>query len=463
MKFSRILIGLATSAAVLLSACGGGGGGIGGTGGGGGGGGIGGTGVAYGGITGFGSVWVNGVRYDTSSATFKRDDSTVSQSDLRVGMVARIEGSSSASTATLVSVDSALKGRVEQVGSDTYTVMGQTVRTDASTAFEDNLRPALGDYVEVHGLPVQPGVVAAGYIERKSALADPPYKVTGFVATQDAGASTLTVGTLTVSYASAKTSDMGSGSWVGRLVEIKGAACAASPVCGTLTASVIEPAGPGITTSPQAEIEGYVSTLTADGFTMGGQTVVLSASTVFEDGLRADLAVGVKVEVEGPITNGVLTATKVQFRDGARAEADVLAIVGDRITLAGLPGVEIQVTSATELKDLASLGQLQPGQHIRVRGRPTAGNVIVASELEARDAKEDVELRGAVSAVAAPSFTLLGLMVDTSGLSDNAFRDNDVVIGRASFFSTLTVGRAVSVKGVRSGDAVVWEEVELED
>ena len=93
MKLRKLMTWIAASATLAIAACGGGGssGGIGGTGGGGGG--IGGTGVAYGTITAFGSVWVNGVRFDTSAATFKLDDSNVRQDDLRVGMVVRVDGS----------------------------------------------------------------------------------------------------------------------------------------------------------------------------------------------------------------------------------------------------------------------------------------------------------------------------------------------------------------------------------
>lgn len=464
MTFKRILAALAASAAVLLAACGGGGssdGGIGGTGGGGGGGGIGGTGVAYGTITGFGSVWVNGVRYESSTTVFKRDDDNASQSDLRVGMVARVEGS--ATTATTITVDSALKGRVELVSGDRYTVMGQTVQTDAQTAFENGVRPVAGDYIEVHGLPVQAGVMAATYIERKSTLATPPYVVTGFVAAQDTAASTLTVGALTVQYAGAERGDMPAGSWVGQLVEIKGTACAGSPVCGTLTASKVEPSGPRFASTARAEIEGYVSSLTPDGFVLGGQRVVVTPGTVFEDGLAADLIVGAKIEVEGSITDGVLTAGKIEFRDSVRIEADVLAVIGDRVSFVGLAGVEAQVTSLTELKELASLANLLPGQHVRLRGRVANGNLVIASELELRSADADVELRAPVTAFADPQITLLGVTVDTTGRSDSAFQDDSVVIGRAAFFGALSVGRVVQVQGVRVGGAVTWQEFELED
>lgn len=460
MRSGSFLAGAAAALALVLGACGGGGGGIGGTGGGGGGG-IGGTGVAYGTITGFGSVWVNGVRYETPAGTvFRLDGGSVSQSDLKVGMVARVEGSGT--SATTVVVDSALKGRVEAVAGDRYTVLGQTVQTDASTTFDNGMHPVAGDYVEVHGLPLQAGTIAANYIERKTTLATPPYVVTGFVTAQDAAASTLTIGTLTVQYAVADTGDMPSGSWVGLLVEAKGTACAGAPVCGTLSASKIEPAGSGITSSGQSEIEGYVTSLTADGFMLGGQRVVLTATTAFEDGLRADIVVGVKLEAEGPVSGGVMTATQVELKDSVRIEADVLAVVGDRVTFVGLPGVEAQVTSQTELEDLASLTALQPGDHVRVRARIAAANLAVASELELRSPDSDIELRGPVSAFADPQFTLMGIVVDTTGRADSAFRDDDVVIGRSAFFAGLSTGRVVKVDGTRDGTTVVWSEFELE-
>lgn len=460
---------LIAATAVLLAACGGGGG-IGGTGtgdggtGGGGGGGIGGTGAAYGGITGFGSVWVNGVRYDTSNASFRRDDDdNASQSDLRVGMVARVEGNVAAGTATRVTVDSALKGRVEQAATDHYVVMGQTVAVDAGTRFEDGVRPTLGDYVEVHGLPQAAGTVAATYIERKSTLATPPFIVTGIVSAHDTAASTFTVGALTVSYAGADVGDMPTGSWVGLAVEAKGSVCAGTPVCGSLTASKVEPSGPRIASSPKAEVEGFVVSGTVADFMVAGLRVRTNGSTVFEDGVAADFAIGTKLEAEGPITDGVMTATKIEFKAGVRIEADVLTVVGDRLTLAGLPGIEVQVTPQTELKDLGSLADVTAGLHLRLRGRPVGDALVVATELEARSPDTDVDLRGSVSAATDPTFTLLGVTIDTTGLPDSAFREEDVVIGRAAFFAALTNGRPVEAKGRRSGNTVIWDEFELED
>ena len=56
------------------------------------GGGVGGTGISVGTITGFGSVFVNGVEFDTSGASITVDGTPASESDLGIGMVVAVEG-----------------------------------------------------------------------------------------------------------------------------------------------------------------------------------------------------------------------------------------------------------------------------------------------------------------------------------------------------------------------------------
>lgn len=472
--FNKTIRNWAASALVLaMAACGGGGGGadggIGGTGGGGDGG-IGGTGVAFGGITAFGSVWVNGVRYNTDNAVFKLDDRTVTQAELRVGMVVRVDGSISSTTnssAATVTVDESIKGRVEQVlDANRMLVMGQTVQIDDQTRFDNGVVPVLGDAVHVHGLVVSDGTVAASYMEKKSALGTPPFAVKGFVKTHDSVAQTFAVGTLVVRYTGAATGNMPAGSWNGVLVQVKGSNCASTPVCGTLTATQVEPNGPRVSSASAAEFEGYVNSVSASGFTIGAQQVATTASTVYENGVAADLVVGMKLEAEGSISGGVLTARKVSFRDNGRLEGDVATVGGNSLTLAGLSGVVVQTNSLTSFKGVGSAAGLAAPNHLRIRGRVGPANTLIATELELRSASSDntVVLRGPVTVKAAPSLTILELAVDTSTVPDTQFKDTkDAVIGRAAFFNALTVGNAVKAKGSLRSGAVRWDEMELED
>jgi len=220
MKLRRLVTWITASATLAIAAACGGGGSSGG---------IGGTGVAYGTITAFGSVWVNGVEYDTSNTNFKTDDNPNGggrQDELRVGMVVRVDGSISAKTAATITEDDAVKGLVEQViDANRMVVMGQTLQIDSTTRFDNGVVPVVGDRVEVHGLIAGDGVIAAGYIEKKTTAPTPPFAVKGIVKNQDTAAQTFQVGTLTVQYAGATVGDMPAGSWNGLQVDIKGSAC----------------------------------------------------------------------------------------------------------------------------------------------------------------------------------------------------------------------------------------------
>ncbi len=467
MKIAKLIGWLAASATLALAACGGGGGSSGGIGGTGGGGGIGGTGIAYGTITAFGSVWVNGVEYDTSNTIFKTDDNPNGggrQDDLRVGMVARVDGSISGKTAATITEDDSVKGLVEQViDANRMVVMGQTLQIDSTTRFDNGVVPVAGDRVEVHGLIAGDGVIAAGYIEKKTTAPTPPFAVKGIAKNQDGASQTFQVGTLTVQYAGADIGDMPTGSWNGLQVDIKGSSCGGvAPVCGTLVATKVEPAGANVSSASQAEIEGVIVALTADGFTIGNQPVVTTANTRYEGGVAGDLIVGTKVEAEGSISNGVLTATKVSFRDAVKIEGDVASVNGGTLTISGLPGVTVNVTTITELKDV-TLGGLAAGQHLRIRGKLGAGNSMVATRLELRSADTDVELQAPAQAITPEtSIRLLGVDISTAGVSQ--YRDlTDAAITRSAFFAAARVNGLIKANGTRSGATVTWTELELED
>ena len=128
-------------------------------------------------------VWVNGVEYDTSTSSFLTDDHPTnggSQADLRVGMVARVDGSIAIKKAIVLTEDSSIKGLVEQVvGADQFVVMGPAIQTDANARFENGIRPVAGD-----------GVFSAGFIERKSTAPTPPFAVKGIVKNHDMSART---------------------------------------------------------------------------------------------------------------------------------------------------------------------------------------------------------------------------------------------------------------------------------
>ena len=97
MKKSMLYSAIATAATIGISACSSGGRDVAG---------IGGSGYTSSGtITGFGSIYVNGVKFDTSSSTISIDDSPGIEDDLAIGMRVTVNGTLNADgvngTATL--------------------------------------------------------------------------------------------------------------------------------------------------------------------------------------------------------------------------------------------------------------------------------------------------------------------------------------------------------------------------
>ena len=122
-------------------------------------------------ITAFGSVFVNGVRYDVSAAKLKKNGRVVAQAALAVGEVALVRGKQNLSagqgSAESVEVEDNVVGPVGTItGTSELTVLGQTVKVTAGTSFGKGITPAdltglkAGDPVEVSGLADATGAIA---------------------------------------------------------------------------------------------------------------------------------------------------------------------------------------------------------------------------------------------------------------------------------------------------------------
>jgi len=167
--------GVALATAALLGGCGGGGdvAGVG----------TGGTGsFSVGTVTGFGSVFVNGIRYEDNGARLVDDDGTVKvlgsdDNPLRIGMAVEVTGtvddSGTVRTATQIAYGAEIKGPVTAVDASagTFDVFGITVRTTTTTVYENFggvTALATGNVVEVHGQPDTNGRIVATYVEREA-------------------------------------------------------------------------------------------------------------------------------------------------------------------------------------------------------------------------------------------------------------------------------------------------------
>jgi hypothetical protein len=439
--------------------------------------GIEGTGFAQGTITGFGSIFVNGIEFSTSGASITIDGHAATESDLRVGQVVTIAGQISSDgrtgTATSVTVNDELEGPISSIdlAAGTLVAMGRTVHVDGGTSFAGGIGSLadlhLHDVVEVSGFVDASGDIRATRIELNGPGGE--YEVTGTITAVDNTLKILQIGTLSVDFSAAALNDLPGGApAVGQLVEVKGTTFSAAGVLLGTSVQLAHQGQPenGATTRIEGLVTRFVS---SSDFDVDGQHVQTAIGTVFENGTAANLALNVKVEVDGMFNGGVLTATKVSFRSSTeiRLTAPITALDAGSASFTAL-GVVVQTSMLTRFEDKQSqpvspfgFAQLRVGDYVEVRGSGgSLANSIAAAIVERDDPRNRIELRGPVQGVADPAFTILGVVIQTD--AGTQFQGDNGPISAAEFFAQAN-GRLVSVDGTLAGGIFVADEVEFED
>lgn len=381
---------LALLGAAGLSACGGGsdvaGVGAGGTGS-----------FAVGPITGIGSIIVNGVRYDDSSASISSDDSPFRREDLRLGMVVAVQGTPAVngqSSATRIVLGGELVGPIATKGTDTLEVLGQTVNISASTVFANSGGFAAlntSDVVEVHGI-ADPATNAldATYVERKSSASE--YRLQGRVTVHDATARTFSIGSLPMSYAATDPDRVRVTPAVGTLVRVRLGTTATGGVYPVNRIRKPEDSFSGF--SGEVEFKGTITAFTSSTrFSVNDLPVDASGAT-FPEGTGGIVA-GAFVEIKGTLVNGAVVATRVkpdddgapgsvgtEFELHGTISAATTAGSGGSFTLTSSGGVAVDVdwASSVTFRD-GTAANLVNGRRVEVKGTLASGNRVNATRI----------------------------------------------------------------------------------
>ena len=436
-------------------------------------------------ITGFGSIYVNGIEFDTDGASFEVDDAVASDDDaLAVGMVVKVEGLVTADgrtgTALKVEYDDDIEGVVEQLepGADrstkTFLVMGVTVVADASSTNFRSDDPdfsfdtiAEGDVVEVSGDYGDDGTLFATYIEEQDAD-DNEYEAKGTVSElNDGGGFDLTLrnGSILVVVLGAGAELPSVPIEIGQFVEVEGTIDDPAADPKTLTAFKVELEDDDRLDDDDNEVEvkGMLSyESTSDTWSVKGIELAFGGGTEYKPVSLEDMiddlsAAGMTVEVEGNKVGEVLQVEKIELEeDELEFKADVQAkAAGGTLTLsfgAAMGTVAVIVDGDTMFRDDDAVepfnyDSINVGDKVEIEARWGDGGAIYASTLHLEDTS-DYEIKGPVDAIDEVSLTVLGITY--------ALDANTVFEG-----GTPAVGNYVEVED-EAGDGTA-DKVEIED
>ena len=475
--FQKVLPFVMIMFATLLSGCGGGSGGDTTAG-------IGGTGqIASGTITGFGSIFVNGIEFfDIDSATCVIDDNDSTgncQANLQLGMVVKVTGTNDGATgnATEVIYNDDVDGPVSTITpyvagevTRTLSVLGTTILIDsASTAFTgakgfNDL--AVNDLIEVSGYFDNNGTLNATFVRYKGTLqlgstaTELKGTVTATVPVSGAASpgDTFTVNGITISVVNGTDlGDMGGQVTTGDGVEVRGTLI--DPT--TIDADRVKPEDDVIgNEGDEVSIEGLITNfVSATSFLVNGQQV--NAGSASLDPATLLLENGIKVEVEGNIVNGVLVADTVESRNNdikINATVDSTDAGTNTITMRFGNGgtLDVQLNNQTQMEDKTGaatgffdLTDIQTGDYLEIRGFSAPSGmtqIIMASELR-RDELDNDLLQGPVDTngiVADTSITLFGLTFTTDG--NTGFENDNGSTNSSTFYAEIQEGCTVKIQ-----------------
>jgi hypothetical protein len=345
--------------------------------------------TGVGAVDGAGSIFVNGVRYATTGVAVAIEDAPA----LLIGMSAKVTGPVSADFSRGVArrIESAADLRGPMEAPDTaqgrFRILGTTVTTDEATVWADSAglaAIAAGTTLQVWGLPAGPGVLLATRIEQRGTPSAPI--LSGTVQALDTVRRTFMLGGTLIDYSLANVTGSPDGRPLadGAVVRVR----ANSALPGRLQATQVQWWYP----TPRADatllqLAGVVTDFNgAQSFRVLGMQVDASAADM-AGVLAAALGNGVRVEVAGVLSNGVLKATKLKLKHVAGTGGPASFSLSGRVSNFGsaanfiVRGQPVDASGAAVAFVNGSAAMLRNGVAVSVEGTRVVNGVLIATRV----------------------------------------------------------------------------------
>lgn len=444
--------------------------------------GISGTGItSEGTITSFGSVFVNGVEFNTDKAVIIVNGEPATEADLQAGGVVTVTGALENKTkgiANTVIFDRDMFAPIEAIdrANGVLTALGQTWHVNESTvlvgATLDEL--AENDLIAASGFMGGNNTVVATLVQLsdESPTVGSLLELEGIARNLNLNTATFNIGPLLIDYRNASLDERAGVLENGAFVEVFGTQRRRGAVFHARSVRVLDRTlgAPG----QYVELEGIVVGFNGRNlFSINGQRVNTSAAKQTDDTGFA-LANGIRVEVEGTISeNGVLIAKRLfieQPRDiSFTGTIDSVNADHGRFTLYGLPiAVESTITQYQDLSAMSDralrLNGLWPGDYVSVRAYSDEAGNLIASRIQRRDLRLRAEVSGKPVTCNASYNTLViaGVVVRTT-VGTKFTKRNGKRTGIAGFCSALKDVNFVKAEGIQVENALYASEVRLTD
>lgn len=438
--------------------------------------------VSTGAINGFGSVIVNGVRYNSDKAKILIDEQLVTEDSLHIGYQVKITStinSSGAAVADSIEFHPNLVGPISQINLSTqqFTVLGHTVQVNSATVFDiaitpnylEGLKP--GDTVLVSGSFDDQGLVTATRIEL---TATTNRQILGYISNLHPENFTFSLKDLTVNYSAATLSNFNNNQldtnlWVSATGSIDAKGIFQATTVVRINNSFDK-------TVKSAEAEGFVTRfVSTTDFDVAGIKASTTTQTSFENGTSTNLGLAVALSIKGDINSaGVLVAQKVEFKNISKNEiaGEVIEVSTPSSTTIStgtlkIGDTSIQTNSRTAFEDKShsflrrfNFSDIRIGDFLKVSGYNNQG-IFIATKIERQeintDNDTDLKYDGIVSSAELHSFMLYGRTIITN--SSTTIHGNNGETLSETQFTLQAIGKRVKVEGILKNGVFTAKEI----
>lgn len=452
--------------------------------------GTGGTGIASGPITQFGSVFVEGLEFDTSNAVYIRDGQRITGVDneiFDVGEVVVVRGIYNENGLGIKAVSIVFEDNVEgpvtrAAENNVLEVAGQRVIFNSNTVVDiidpAEISPAhkhsvydidAGNIVEVSGFVDQYNNIQATHIRKLQDNFTPGNEIElkGIVSSLDSVMKQFMINNLTVDYSAAVLNNFDTNQLVqGQYVEVRSQKNIVDLV---MSADVVVAKTQGISGEQGDEVllQGIITKVDSIAvFEINGTRVLITSNTLIENGVASDLVAGVRLVVEGTLNaQGILQAREIELipEDPHSLESYIEAVDAVKGTIT-LLGITVSTNHLTEYEDLSfrqdrlfGLASIQVNDFVEAFGHLDPAGNFVAAKINRENPEPKAEMQGLVENLDATvlQFELLGVTVI---IAPNAVLKNinGVLIDLDTFMAVLQSGATfVEVEGPLIGQYVI--------
>ncbi len=438
-----------------------------------------GTGFSEGSLSGFGSVYINGIEYATDRADIVIDGAPATEDALRVGMVLKvigdIESNGRHGVARRVEFDRPLHGPIDALdtGTRSAVILGQTVMLDDATLYRGTAEEALqeGQLCTASGYAGADGVLLATLLNCADGYAAgvTPVEVEGQVSELDLGQGRFRIGALDVQIGEAAIDSAQGALADGALAEAIGIQPQRG---GVLQAERIRVKRVTLQPGQVAVLEGVIGRFAGlQDFELSRQRVN-AATAQREDNHALAPGSGTRARIAGKVgVDGVVEATRYALLPATdilmTGRVDEIDPARERLRLLGAPR---QALAVTQYEDTRATGQrafrlddLQPGDYVQLRGFRDGEGRPMVTRIERRDEEPPeggtivVRLRVQIGE-ADPVATRARGPLDSFSLTDNRLVIAGVAVltdnARTEFFdrSGASVTGVQFYNGLKAGD-----------